>query len=176
MKKSLLSVFALSIFMLASTSMTAQKFSGLDKSPLDIAYLKADRNSPPLVKVIYSRPQLKGRSLSSLAPNGEVWRTGANEATEIIFFQDTKVGGEMVKAGTYSLFTIPGEKQWKVILNSDRDGWGSYGYKEANNVAEFMVDVKSDSKELEAFSIAFDSNGMHLGWGTVRVMVPIEMR
>jgi len=175
MKKSILSVFVMAIMMLASTTMSAQKFSGMDKSPLDIAYMKTDRNAPPVVKVIYSRPQLKGRDLAKLAPNGKVWRTGANEATEIIFFKDVKMGGESIKAGTYSLFTIPGEKQWTIILNSDRDGWGSYGYNEANDVARFMVNASTDSESLEAFSIAFDDKGMHLGWGTMRVAVPISM-
>lgn len=175
MKKSILSVFALAFIMLASTSMNAQKFSGLDKSPLDIAYMKMERSAPPIVKVIYSRPQLKGRPLSKLAPNGKVWRTGANESTEIIFFKDVKMGGETIKAGTYSLFTIPGEKQWTIILNSDRDGWGSMGHKEANDVARFMVDATTSEESLEAFSIAFDSKGMHLGWDKVRVAIPISM-
>ena len=66
----------------------AQEFSGLDKSPADIAaYPSSYRVSDKAVRVIYSRPQLKGRSLSELAPEGKVWRTGANEAPEITFYQ-----------------------------------------------------------------------------------------
>ncbi len=175
MKKSILSVFALAFIMLASTSVNAQKFAGMDKSPLDVSYYRTSRNAAPIAKVVYSRPQLKGRSLSKLAPNGKVWRTGANESAEITFYQDVKLGGESVKAGTYSLFTIPGETQWTVILNSDLHTWGAYGYKEANDVARFKVDTKTSGDSLEAFSIAFDGDGMHMGWDKTRVTVPMGM-
>tara|TARA_R110002049_G_scaffold122465_3_gene277314 strand:- start:13163 stop:13588 length:426 start_codon:yes stop_codon:yes gene_type:complete len=123
-KPTCISTIAFVFTMLLSVNINAQKFSGLDKSPLDIAYYKTDEKAPPMVKVIYSRPQLKGRALSKLAPNGKVWRTGANEATEIKFYQDTKFGGKPVEAGTYSLFTIPGETEWTIILNKDLDAWG----------------------------------------------------
>ncbi|MBL4887805.1 MAG: DUF2911 domain-containing protein [Flavobacteriaceae bacterium] len=176
MKKLSLITFAFAL--LLSSNAIAQKFSGLDKSPADIAVLKTSRTSPPLVKVVYSRPQLKGRTVASLAKNGEVWRTGANEASEIVLFKDMKIGGKAVKAGTYSLFTIPGEKEWVIILSSDTNVWGAYGYKEANDVARITVPVSSGDESLEAFSIAYKKtdNGynMVLGWGTVRVEVPLS--
>jgi hypothetical protein len=156
-----------------SLNMNAQKFAGLDKSPLDIAYFRTDRNASPMAKVIYSRPQLKGRDLSTLAPNGKVWRTGANEATEIKFYQDTKFGDKMVKAGTYSLYTIPGDKEWTIILNKDLDVWGAFGYKESNDVLRVMAPV-SKGDPIEAFSIAFDNGNMYLAWGATRVTIPIS--
>jgi hypothetical protein len=67
-------------------------------------------------------------------PYGKVWRTGANEATEIKFYQDVDLGGKKVKAGSYSLFTIPGEKEWVGDLNTDLDYWGAYKYNEKNDV------------------------------------------
>ncbi|ULC60291.1 DUF2911 domain-containing protein [Flaviramulus sp. BrNp1-15] len=174
MKKStLLTTIAFAFIMLLTVNVNAQKFSGIDKSPLDIAYYKTDRNSPPMVKVIYSRPQLKGRALSNLAPNGKVWRTGANEATEIKFYQDTNFGGKTVKAGTYSLFTIPGETEWTIILSNDLDVWGAYSYKEGNDVLRVKAPVSSGDS-VEAFSIAFDDGKMHLAWGTTRVSVPVS--
>src|SRR5690606_41594082 len=89
----------------------AQKFSGLDKSPADIASYPSDyKISDKLIRITYSRPLLKRRSISELAPAGKVWRTGANEATVITFYKDATIGGKSVSAGTYSLFTIPGEK------------------------------------------------------------------
>ena len=151
-KLSCISTIAFAFMMLLSVHVDAQKFSGLDKSPLDIAYYKTDRNAPPMVKVIYSRPQLKGRPLSKLAPNGKVWRTGANEATEIKFYQDTKFGGKTVEAGTYSLFTIPGETEWTIILNKDLDAWGSYSYKESSDVTRIKAPVSS-GESVEAFSV-----------------------
>lgn len=168
---------AFALIMLLTTNMQAQKFSGLDKSPMDCAAYPSDyKNSDKLVKIIYSRPQLKGRTLAKLAPNGEVWRTGANEAAELTLYTDMNVGGKVVKAGTYTLATIPGEKEWTIIINSDLNTWGSYFYKEANDVARITVPVTAGNKSLEAFSIAFQEadNGvhMHLGWDKVRVAVP----
>ena len=87
------------MFALVFTQETqAQKFSGLDKSPADIASFPTSyRVADKAVKVVYSRPQLKGRSLSDLAPDGKVWRTGANECAEITFYKDANFGGQSVK-------------------------------------------------------------------------------
>ena len=110
-----------------------------------------------------------------MAPNGVVWRTGANEAAQITFYTDMKLGNTTVKPGTYSLFTIPGEKEWTIILNSDINVWGSYSYNKDNDVARISVPVTSGDS-LEAFSIAFEKSDdgvhMHLGWDSVRVAVP----
>lgn len=174
MKKSLL--LAVIMFLGTVTSMNAQKFAGLQKSPTDISYAKTDRNAKPDIKVIYSRPQKKGRTmLGDKVPYGKVWRTGADEATEIKLFKDMKLGDGIVKAGTYSLFTIPGEKEWTIILSSDLDVWGAYSYNDKNDVAKIKVPTgKGD--ELEAFSIAFKKvdKGYHmvLGWETTRIEVP----
>ena len=172
-RKSLITTIALTFIMLISLNTNAQKFAGLDKSPLDVAYFRTDRNATPMAKVIYSRPQLKDRAVSTLAPNGKVWRTGANEATEIKFYNDTKFGGKTVKAGTYSLYTIPGDSEWTIILSNDTDVWGAYNYKESNDVLRVMAPV-STGDSLEAFSITFDKDHMYLGWGTIRVSVPIS--
>ena len=177
MKKStFLTAIAFAFMMLLSVNVQAQKFSGLDKSPMDAASFPSSyRVSDKAVKVVYSRPQLKGRALSKLAPNGKVWRTGANEAAEITFYKDATIGGKTVSAGTYSLFTIPGDSEWTVILSSDVNVWGAYSYNEANDVARVMGKVTEGSESLEAFSIAFDDDGnMHMGWGTVRVEVSMN--
>jgi len=180
MKKSIF-ITALSVtsMLLLSTHVNAQKFDGLDKSPVDIAsYPSIHDDSNTKVKVIYSRPQLKERSLSKLIPNGKIWRTGANEATEITFYKDVKFGGKDVKQGTYSLATIPGEKEWTIILNSAVNVWGAYSYKESNDVARIKAPVSQGKKSLEAFSIAFQKTdkgvNMFLAWDTLRVVVPIE--
>jgi len=156
---------------------TEVEFSNLDKSPMDVASFPNDyRESNKLVKVHYSRPQLKGRILDSLAPKGKVWRTGANESAEITFYVDMKLGDTAIKAGTYSLATIPGEKEWTVIINSELNTWGAYFYKEANDVARLNVPVTNSGDSLEAFAMVFEeaTNGVHLhmGWGTTRIAVP----
>ena len=177
--KKYLALGALAVALVFTTDLSAQDFSGLDKSPMDVAaYPSSYRVSDKLVRVTYSRPQLKGRSLAELAPSGKVWRTGANEAVEITFYQDMNVGGSAVKAGTYSLFTIPGDTEWTVILNSKLNQWGAYSYDESADVARFKAGASQDSNSLEAFSIAFKEvdNGVHMvmGWGTTRVALPMS--
>ncbi|MGB5435273.1 MAG: DUF2911 domain-containing protein [Maribacter sp.] len=179
MKK--LATFTLLMLALVCTNhVSAQKFSGLDKSPMDLtAFPSSYKVADKAVRVTYSRPQLKGRAVSELAPAGEVWRTGANEAAEIIFYKDANVGGTDVKAGTYSLFTIPGEGEWTVILNSNLNQWGAYSYDKNGDVASVQATTSSDSESLDAFSMTFEEveGGANLvmGWGTVRVTLPIMM-
>ena len=171
-KSSFISTIVFAFIMLFTTNVNAQKFAGLDKSPLDISMSK-DKS----VKIVYSRPQLNGRDLGTLVPNGKVWRTGANEGTEITFNKDMKLGGKSVKAGTYTLTSIPGDKEWTIILNSTLGTWGgNAGDKaESGEVTRFMAKASTSSDSLEAFSIAFDDNGtMHLGWGTTRVAVVLN--
>lgn len=166
--------------LILTTVATAQDFSGMDKSPMDMAAYPTDyKVSDKAVRIIYGRPQLNGRSMDELAPEGKVWRTGANEAPEITFYKDVMFGGKAVKAGTYSLFTIPGKAEWTVILNKNLNQWGSYSYDEASDVARVTVPNGSDASPLEQFSIAFKEvkDGAHLvmGWDKTRVAVPITM-
>lgn len=179
MKKSPLKTSLFVLLILLSFSVQGQKFSGLDKSPLDIAsYPSIHDDSNTQIKVIYSRPQLKGRSLNTLVPNDKVWRTGANEATEIIFYKDMKFGKHEIKAGTYTLATIPGEKEWLIILSSGLNVWGAYSYKVENDVARIKVPVGSGDNVVEAFSIAFEKNDdgvdMILAWDTLRIGIPFK--
>ncbi|HMC01926.1 MAG TPA: DUF2911 domain-containing protein [Flavobacteriaceae bacterium] len=176
MIKQTFTTFAFLFVALITFNVNAQDFKDLDKSPMDAAsFPTSNRITEKTVKVIYSRPQLRGRTVESLTPYGKVWRTGANEATEITFYKDVTFGSTPVKAGTYSLFTIPGEKEWTFIISSDVDVWGAYSYDKANDVARATGTVTEGKKIIEPFSIAFDDEGsMHFGWGTVRVSVPIK--
>jgi hypothetical protein len=178
MKKSTLFFSTILIFSLLFTNeINAQKFSDLDVSPLDIAsYPSNFRDSNKLLKIIYSRPQLKGRTLDKLTPNGKIWRTGANEATELILYADFHLGETLLKAGTYTLATIPGEKEWTIIINSDLNTWGAYFYNKSNDVTRISVPVTSGDSSIEAFSIVFEEGdkgvNMYMAWDTVRVVVP----
>ena len=172
-KLTLITSMAFAFVLLLTTHVNAQKFAKMDKSPMDATFLRTSKNEPALVRVIYSRPQLKDRALSKLAPNDKIWRTGANEAPNITLYKDMKIGGTLVKAGEYSLFTIPGDTEWTIILSKDINVWGAYSYNKANDVIRVKAKTSTDSESLEAFSIAFDDAGnMYLGWGTVRVAVP----
>jgi len=177
MKKIILP-FVFVFTLIFSFEATAQKFSGLDKSPMDIAsYPTSYRESDKTVRITYSRPQLKGRAVDELAPAGKVWRTGANEAPEITFYKEVTFGGEKVAAGTYALFTIPSDGEWTVILNENLNQWGAYSYDKNADVVRVTAKASMDNESLDAFSIAFKDvdGGVHLvmGWGKVRVATPI---
>ena len=178
MKKSTcISAIAFAFIMLLSFNTNAQEFAKMDKSPMDAAAFPTSyKESNKLIKIVYSRPQLKDRAISKLAPNGKVWRTGANEAAELTLYTDMKLGDTKIKSGTYTFYLIPGDTAWTAIISTDLNVWGSYFYKEANDVARLSVPVSTGEESLEAFSIAFkksdDGVHMHLGWGTTRVAVP----
>ena len=178
--KNLRSTIFFCAFALMTSQLTfSQEFKKLDKSPMDVAAFPTSyKISDKIVKVTYSRPQLKGRALTKLAPTGEVWRTGANEAPELILYKSFNLNGTDLKAGSYALLTIPGEKEWTIILHSDLNTWGSYFYKKENDVVRISVPVTASSDSLEAFSIAFEDNGnniiMHMGWDMARVAIPFK--
>ena len=170
----LVAVFALSIGF--SNQAIAQNFKGLDKSPMDIASFPSNyRVSEKVIKIIYSRPQLKGRSLEKLAPLGKKWRTGANEATEVTFYKDVVFGGTAVKAGTYTMYAIPGKTTWTVALSSQLNVWGVYFHKDENDVAKVTIPVKKIEENLDVFSIAIDEDmTINMGWGTTLISIPVQ--
>lgn len=173
-------LFAFLLFAVTMTSFSQEgvKFPKLDQSPADISLLRLEKDAPVAIKVVYGRPQKKGRVIfGTLVPFGQIWRTGANEATEITFYKDTNFGGKAVNAGTYALFTIPGETEWTIILNKNLDAWGAYTYDKTANILEFSVKPTLSEEELDAFSIAFDNGeakAMVLGWDKTRVSIPIK--
>lgn len=170
----LVAVFALTIGF--SNQAIAQNFKGLDKSPMDIASFPSNyRVSEKVIKIIYSRPQLKGRSLEKLAPLGKKWRTGANEATEVTFYKDVVFGGTAVKAGTYTMYAIPGKTTWTVVLSSQLNVWGVYFHKDENDVAKVTIPVKQTEENLDVFSIAIDEDmTINMGWGTTLISIPVQ--
>jgi hypothetical protein len=178
MKKStIITTIAFGITMLLSSNINAQKFPDLDKSPMDAASYPNDyKDAAKTVKVIYSRPQLKGRDLNTLVPEGKVWRLGANEATEITFYKDMKLGDKKIKAGTYTLFALPEKDSFTIIVSKDLNVWGSYSYKADNDVARLKVPITQANESLEAFSMVFTKEDkgivLNLGWDKARVAIP----
>jgi len=180
MKKLITSIFACFAFIaLLSFDSQAQEALKQKPSPLGmVTYTFEDT----YVKVTYGRPHLRGREAlteaSELAPLGKIWRTGANEATEITITDEIKMAGETVAAGTYSLFTIPGAKSWTIILNKDVGQWGAYKYDEENDLLRFEVPVNESDEMYEPFTIRFDqANGevsLQMIWANTMVSIPIE--
>ena len=176
MKNSILTIAVFAITLISS-QLTAQEFKSLDKSPMDMAAFPSSyKISDKIVKVIYSRPQLKGRDLMKMAPPAMVWRTGANEAAEITFYKDVVFGGKEVKAGTYSLFTIPSsDGDWTVIINRAKNVWGSYYYKQSLDVVRVSGKTSKAEKNIEAFSMMFDKDmSLRMGWGNTIISVSIK--
>ncbi|CAI8172793.1 MAG: Uncharacterised protein [Polaribacter sp. SA4-10] len=177
MKNSMLSIAIFVITLISSVQLSAQKFKSLDKSPMDVAAFPSSYQiSEKIVKVIYSRPQLKGRALAKLAPPEKVWRTGANEAAEITFYKDVIFGGKEVKSGTYSLFTIPSlNGDWTVIINSARNVWGSYYYKQDLDVVRVSAKTTKTEENIEAFSMIFENDmTLKMGWEKTVISVSIK--
>jgi hypothetical protein len=129
--------------------------------------------------VIYGRPQKKGRTmLGGVEKYGTIWRTGANESTEIKLYKDVTFGDKKINAGTYTLYTIPDKDEWTVIFNSKLDTWGPYEYEEGKDVARIKVPSGKTDSEVEAFTIGFDGSGnsgnMILAWENTMVKIPMK--
>lgn len=170
-------IFIFFIFLSFGFSANAQNFSDLDKSPMDAVITRNNDNSP-LVRIIYSRPQKRGREIfGELVPYGKIWRTGANEATEITFYDDVYFGGKHVLAGTYSLYTIPQKDEWTIIINKATNVWGAYNYDESKDVVRIKAKPNRTAAVVEKFSITFrpDTEGAHLlmGWDDTYLEIPI---
>jgi hypothetical protein len=135
------------------------------------------------MEIVYSRPSLKGRSVfgagSLLAPIGDVWRTGANGATKLTFSDPVVLGNKTIPAGSYALFTIPGAAEWTIIINTNSKGWGSFDYKEAEDVVRFKVAPETTGSTTETFNIGVDNitaqtATIYLKWGKTKVNIPIS--
>ena len=177
MKNSILTIAVFAFTLVNSLEIAAQEFKSLDKSPMDMtAFPSSYKISDKTVKIVYSRPQLKGRDLVKLAPPEKVWRTGANEAAEITFYKDVVFGGKELNAGTYSLFTIPSyDGDWTVIINKAKNLWGSYYYNKDEDVVRVSGKVSKSEKNIEMFSMVFDKDmTLKMGWGNTVVSVSIK--
>ena len=145
-------------------------------SPLAIATV---RYKDAYIKVTYSQPSKRERQIfGKLVPYGEVWRTGANEATEITITRDMMINNQVLKAGTYSIFTIPGQTEWTIIINTGLGLWGSYNYNEKMDLMRFNVPVAENSTFYEAFTISFDHRNemadLLMMWEKVKITIPLK--
>jgi len=151
---------------------------------------KSKRPSPPgtaevtfadgkKVTIDYSRPSAKGRKIyGGLVPYGEVWRTGANEATSLKTDTDLVIGGTTVPAGSYTLYTVPASGSWKLIINKQTGQWGT-NYEQGQDLARVDMNVTTVSQPVEQFTISFDKTGgdsakLNLDWEKTRASVEVK--
>jgi hypothetical protein len=152
---------------------------------------KSKRPSPPAtaqcklsdgtITVDYSSPRMKGRKIyGGLVPFGQVWRTGANEATTLVPTADVVVGGKAVPAGSYTIFTIPNADKWTLIISKKTGEWGTDYPGEANDLVRVDMKVSSLPSAVENFTIAFDQSAagctLRLDWETTRASVEITRK
>jgi hypothetical protein len=132
------------------------------------------------LKITYSQPHKKGRTVfGSLVPFDQVWRTGANEATEITVTRDIKINGLELRAGSYSLFTIPSPDKWTVIINADLGLWGSYNYNPKMDVLRFEVPVTIPADVVyEPFTLWMDQKNdkadLFMAWDKTKVTISLQ--
>lgn len=171
-----------------TTNAQDKKMPPLDASPMDMAYypvmypyvVKVKGEPGALVaRVIYSRPQKKGRKIfGELEAYGEIYRLGANEATEIEFYRAVNIGGKNIPKGRYTLYAILAEQKWTMIVNRETDIWGAFKYDEKKDVARTDVPVVKLSTPVEPFSIVFEKAdygaNLVVAWDTTSVSLPIK--
>jgi hypothetical protein len=149
-------------------------------SPEAVALYEGDSLT---VRVQYCRPAKKGRLIfgreqdNALVPYDKVWRTGANEATLITFSRAVRVAGHPVKAGTYSLWTIPGPARWEIVLNQETGQWGTE-YNDGMDLFRAQVPIRIDPSVTENFRIYFEETptgpNLILDWDQTEAIIPIR--
>ena len=185
-------------FILASLLLTSFFFCdaqtdnlpALDKSPMDMSYfpnnypvlkIQDKATEPVLARVIYSRPQKNGRVIfGDLVEYGKVWRMGANEATEIEFYKNVKIDGKKITKGRYTLYAIPAQDNWTIILNKDMDTWGAFKYDAQKDVIRTTVPIEKLNEAVEALSMTFEKTdygcSLVVAWDNVKARLPISIK
>jgi hypothetical protein len=159
----------LSLFAILLTASVSYAQPSHPKSPHDTVKTKD-------ITITYGRPYKKGREIfGSLIPYGKTYRCGADEPTIVTFAKDGTFGGKPVKAGTYSLFAIPNEKTWTVILNTDTKMWGTEHDKHADkDILKVDVPVETLSSPVEQWTMTPSSKSIAMEWDKTKVVVPVK--
>jgi hypothetical protein len=162
-------------------------YAPVDISPMDMSYYPVEYpklkmtdsiTTPPLARVIYSRPHLGGRQLfKDVLKHGEPWRLGANEATELELFKDVTVQGKKIRSGRYILYAIPDTNKWTIVINSNIDNWGLKP-NPSKDIARFEVPLARTANHLEYFTMVFEEKGNNvdlvMAWDNLETRLPIR--
>jgi hypothetical protein len=160
---------------------TLPLFALAQGKPSPAASASCDLGGGKTIKTDYSSPRMKGRKIyGDLVPAGEVWRTGANEATTFVTSADVVVGGKFVPAGSYTIFTIPNADKWTLIINKQTGEWGIPYKYESDELARVDMKVSKLPSPVENFTIAYDKAGngctLRIDWETTRASVGISAK
>lgn len=187
MKKTIIFLLTLFICLGELPAQQGSVYPPLDKSPMDMSYFPVNypllkiqgKTTDPLdARIIYSRPQKSGRTIfGELVEYGKIWRMGANEATELDLFKHARIGNKKIPKGRYSLFAIPYENKWTIILNKDTDVWGAFKYDPRKDVVRADVPVEKINDVIDALTITFekriDGASLVIVWDNLRVSLPV---
>ncbi len=173
-----------------STAILAQqKPTELDKSPMDMCYWPANypilkmsgkARDLPVARVIYGRPAMNGRSIfGGIIKYNELWRLGANEATELELFSSVKLGNKILTKGRYTLFCIPSETKWTLIVNKDNFCWGSFTYDMKKDIIRTDIKPEKNEETVEIFTLFFEekANTANLVflWDDLKASIPLTV-
>ena len=167
--------------------LTQPKPTELDKSPMDMSYWPANypilkmsgkAKDQPIARIIYGRPLKNGRIIfGGIIKYNEMWRLGANEATEIETFKTLKIAGKVLPKGRYTVYCLPNENKWTIIINKDNFCWGNFTYDSKKDLIRTDIDVEKNTESVEAFTMYFDEtkNGANLIflWDDIKTSIPI---
>ncbi len=170
-----IAIFTLSVF--ALTAISFAQMGG--KRPSPAASATCDLGAGKTIKTDYSSPRMKGRKIyGDLVPFGEVWRTGANDATTFVTSSEIEVGGTTVPAGSYTIFTVPNADSWKLIVNKKTGEWGIPYKYESDELARVDMKVSKLSSPVEDFTISYEKMGsgctLQIDWEATRASVDIS--
>ena len=166
-----------STLILAMTLLVASFAAAQDKGqrPSPPAKAQCKLSSGKTITVDYSSPRAKGRKIfGELVPYGQVWRTGANEATTFVTTANLSAGGKDVPAGSYTIFTLPNADAWSLIINKHTGEWGVPYKYESEELARIPMTVEKTSAPVENMTIGFDQSGgctLHVSWESTQASV-----
>jgi hypothetical protein len=171
------SLYTLAFIALTATSAFAQDLKLPALSPTSKITQEFSTSS---IEISYSRPSARGRKVfGDVVPYNAVWRTGANSATKVKFGEDVTMGGQVIKAGEYALYTIPNATEWEVILNKGVGNWGNAGYVTTDDVARFKVKSSKLSTPVSTFTINIaditaTTCNIEMKWENTKVTIPVK--
>jgi hypothetical protein len=171
-------IFSILLAFLFTTLAFAQMGGSRPSPP---ASATCDLGSGKTIKTDYSSPRMKGRKIyGELVPYGKVWRTGANEATTFVTSADVNVGGKHVPAGSYTIFTVPNQDKWTLIINKKTGEWGIPYKYESDELARVDMKVSKLPSPVENFTISYEKSGsgcvMNVDWETTRASVNLTAK
>lgn len=183
MRKNIFAICAVMVLGLAVMTIPARGQQDKSKRPSPPATTKCELPRGKSITIDYSSPRMNGRKIyGGLVPWGKVWRAGANEATTFVTDTDVMVGGKLVPAGSYTLFTVPNETSWELIVQKTRGEWGiPYPPVKPPDKGELLRTNMKISKlpgPLEDFTISFEKTAggcmLRMDWETTRASVEIS--